>query len=44
MADDPLRMREPPNHSTTITAMVPRNSLIGWARAWRRSIALADFT
>ena len=36
----PESISEPPNQSTTTTAIVPRNSLIGWARAMRRAIML----
>ncbi len=34
----PLRISEPPNHSTMAIEQVPRNSLIGWARLCRRAI------
>ena len=30
-----LRINVPPNQSTIIIIIVPRNSLIGWANAWR---------
>ena len=30
-----VRMSVPPNTSTTQMSTVPRNSLTGWARAWR---------
>ena len=36
----PDRIRLPPNHSTRAIAAVPRNSLMGWARDWRRATAL----
>ena len=36
----PPRMSEPPNQSTMAMAVVPRNSLMGWASDWRRAIRL----
>ena len=38
--DAPLSISVPPNHSTMAMAVVPRNSLIGWASACRRATLL----
>ena len=36
----PPRMSDPPNHSTIAMAIVPKNSLMGWASDWRRAMRL----
>ena len=36
----PSRISVPPNQRTMAIVRVPRNSLIGWARLWRRATAL----
>ncbi len=45
MEDCSPRISEPPNHNTSTISRVPRNSLIGCARAWRvatRFVALRN--
>ncbi len=38
--DVPCIISEPPNQSTMAIVAVPKSSLSGWARAWRRAMRL----